>query len=152
MNRFVKRSIVWMIRRSDYSVNIIDSKNVRKVKRFCPFWIDEFTDDDGDHWYRPPWYRPFNILLHCWRAGSDEVMHDHPRWSITIVLAGKIIEHTPWGRRVLTPGSIVIRSTKYIHLLEMPQEFNRKTWTLFIVGRRNHLQNYYEVKAYDREY
>lgn len=116
--------------------------------RFEPFWPDEYiSGQTGKHWNRPPWWRPFNALLHQWMPvpGTREEMHDHPRWSITVCLRGKMIEHTPWGDNVLTPGSIVIRSRKYIHAFSIPEGYSGKTWTLFIVGRRNHRQNTYVV-------
>lgn len=116
--------------------------------RFEPFWPDEhISRKTGEHWHRPPWWRPFNALLHQWMPapGTREEYHDHPRWSITICLRGRMIEHTPWGDNVLTPGSIVLRSRKYIHAFSIPDGYSGKTWTLFIVGRRNHRQNSYAV-------
>jgi hypothetical protein len=113
------------------------------------FWSDEWIDGAGNHYSRPPWWRPFNAFLHWWKPTDDqgEGMHDHPRWSITICLRGKMIEHTPWGDKVLTPGSIVVRSRKYIHSFSIPEGYSGKTWTLFVVGRRNHRQNSYVVTA-----
>lgn len=115
--------------------------------RFEPFWKDEWIGRDGKHRNRPPWWRPFNALLHNWKPapGTREGWHDHPRWSITICLRGGMTEHTPWGDKTLRPGSIVFRSRKYIHAFSIPPEFSGKTWTLFIVGRRNHRQNSYVV-------
>lgn len=114
--------------------------------RYAPFWPDEFIST-GKHWNRPPWWRPFNILFHRWdpAPGTEEAMHDHPRWSITICLAGRIVERTPWGERLLKPGSIVVRSRKAIHAFHVPAEHHGNTWTCFIVGRRNHRQNTYAV-------
>lgn len=116
--------------------------------RFAPFANDEWVSaKDGvlKHWNRPPWWRPFNALLHQWlpEPGTREGWHDHPRWSITICLAGEMIEHTPWGDNHLRPGSIIFRSRKYIHAFSVPK--GSKPWTLFIVGRRNHAQNSYAV-------
>lgn len=115
--------------------------------RYEPFWHDEWVNDDGKRWNRPPWWRPFNMLLHRWCPVDDkpEQMHDHPRWSVTLCLRGKMIEHTPWGDNILTQGSIVIRSRKYIHSFSIPKGYSGKTWTLFIVGRRNHSQNTFVV-------
>lgn len=118
------------------------------IHRYQPFWPDEWTGKSGEHYDRPPWWRPFNILLHQWVGAHDGQMHDHPRWSVTIVLRGSLVEHTPWRSRVLKPGSIVIRSRKYIHMFEVvPGE---EPWTLFIVGRRNHKQNGYVVKPFGK--
>lgn len=122
-------------------------------------WPDAFVDEHKGtckcHFcpvkagWRPrrlPWWRPFNAFLHYWKMGADtpESFHDHPRWSITICLKGKIIERTPWGARMLTPGSIVFRSRKAIHAFEIPPDAG-EVWTLFIVGRRKHRQNGYAV-------
>lgn len=97
---------------------------------------------------RPPLWRPFNAFLHCWRPRHDgEEMHDHPRWTVTVCLAGQLIEKTPWGERTLRPGSIVVRSRKAIHAFSVEPRFRGKTWTLFIVGRRNHRQNTYAIVA-----
>ncbi len=110
--------------------------------RWAPFWPDEWGGKN-----RPPWWRPFNILLHCWdpEPGYDEEFHDHPRWSVTICLKGRIIERTPWGAKTLKPGSVVIRSRKAIHGFTMPEGHAGETWTLFIVGRRDHPQSTYTI-------
>jgi hypothetical protein len=117
--------------------------------RWAPFWPDEFITREGIHYYRPPWWRPFNLLVHRWEPapGYGEVFHDHPRWSITVCLAGELIEETPWRSRRLRPGSVVIRGRKYIHRLIIPDGFAGRTWTLFIVGPRNWIQNDYEVTS-----
>lgn len=111
--------------------------------RFAPIWPDEFRSGEQS-FCRPPWWRPFNVLLHGWRVQPPEEFHDHPRWSVTICLLGRIIERTPWGQRTLRPGSIVIRSRKAIHAFEVPPQADRP-WTLFIVGRRDYRQNTYAI-------
>lgn len=111
--------------------------------RYAPFWPDEWTHNGVTH-NRPPWWRPFNILMHIWNPepGTEEEFHDHPRWSITVCLKGRMTEKTPWSERVLTPGSVVFRGRKYIHAFK---DVEPGTTTLFIVGRRNHRQNTYQV-------
>jgi hypothetical protein len=69
---------------------------------------------------------------------------------VSICLRGKIIEHTPWGDKTLTPGSMVFRNRKYIHSFSVPNGYQGKTWTLFIVGRRNHSQNTYVITNRER--
>ena len=138
----VDRFIAWNLRRESHPQRVVRHEDGELLLyRYQPFWPDEWR---GFH--RPPWWRPFNILLHQWVGAHNEEMHDHPRWSITIVLRGKLIEHTPWRSRVLTPGSIVVRSHKYIHAFEF--EPGETPWTLFIVGRRNHEQSGFEVKPF----
>lgn len=131
--------ILKRIRRGGFT-SVVTFDGAPLFLRYQPFWPDEWKG-----YGRPPWYRPFNILFHKWNAGQKEAFHDHPRWSITVCLKGKIIEHTPWGSRTLRPGSIVVRSRKYIHAFELPEDAG-ETWTMFIVGRRNHCQNSFEIK------
>lgn len=143
----IKFLILWMRARSWYRAGsyqrIINSNDVWIASRYTPFWEDEWEGGD-----RPPWYRPFNILLHCWVKGDQGLLHDHPRWSVTIVLRGEAIEQTPWGEKTLKPGSFVFRSRKYIHKFIPAPGHECKTWTLFIVGRRNHPQNYYKISTF----
>lgn len=144
MNRLFTRAanafILRAIRREPMAQHVTTSTGATNMHRYAPFWPDEQRGRN-----RPPWYRPFNILLHRWVNDVRERMHDHPRWSVTVVLRGEIIEHTPWGSRRLTPGSVVLRSRKAIHAFELPPGFKGRTWTMFVVGRRNHSQNYYTI-------
>lgn len=147
LRALIDRFIAWNCTRERHPLSVVRHEDrVQIMKRYQPFWPDEFVTQAGVHHDRPPWWRPFNILLHHWIAGQREEMHDHPRWSITVVLRGRLIEHTPWGSRHLRPGSIVIRSRKAIHALEIvPGE---DPWTLFIVGRRNHKQSGFLVMPF----
>lgn len=131
----------WRGRRGYWVVTFGGSKLFR---RYEPFWPDEWGE-----LYPMPWWRPVNALLHLWAPSGEqrEAMHDHPRWSVTVCLRGRIIERTPWGERTLTPGSMVFRTRKAIHSFEVPAGYRGKTWTLFVVGRRKHRQNTYEVAA-----
>lgn len=139
----IERFTDWAVARS-YPQAVVSFDGKHGFTRYAPFWLDEWNGQN-----RPPWWRPFNLLVHHWdpEPGYEEELHDHPRWSVTLCLAGKIIERTPWGDRELTPGSIVVRSRKAIHGFSVPEGFSGKTWTLFIVGRRNHPQNTYVVTA-----
>lgn len=139
--------IAWAQRRDPHPLRVVTHEDSRLLfHRYCPFWPDEWVSRQGRHYDRPPWWRPFNMFLHKWEASHREEMHDHPRWSITICLRGSIVEHTPWGSRLLTPGSVVLRSRRAIHAFEMvPGE---DAWTMFIVGRRNHRQNGYLVMPF----
>ncbi len=144
ITRLVDRFIARAQRRERRPIPVVTHDDRRLLfHRYQPLWPDEFVAKDGRHFNRAPWWRPFNILLHQWEGGHRETMHDHPRWSITVVLRGSVIEHTPWRSRALKPGSIVIRSRKYIHAFEIVD--GEQPWTLFIVGRRNHRQNGFRV-------
>lgn len=139
------RILEWLAGRSA-SQEVVTFAGDHLFNRFVLLWPDEYIYQ-GKHYYRPPWWRPFNILLHCWNVaeGVAEELHDHPRWSITICLAGRIVEVTPWGERLLKPGSIVFRTHKAIHAFRAPDGYAGETWTLFIVGQRDHPQNTYAV-------
>lgn len=149
---FADRLIAWAQRRDPFPLRMVTHEDHRLLlNRYCPLWPDEhhYCDMSGSlvRVCRPPWWRPFNIFLHKWQAAHRDEMHDHPRWSVTICLKGSLIEHTPWGSRKLTPGSIVVRSRKAIHAFELPDE-GEETWTMFIVGRRNHRQNGFLVMPF----
>lgn len=150
ISRLIDRFIAWCQAREPHPLRVVRHEDRSLLlHRYQPFWPDEWhtqRSDGGIVSDRPPWWRPFNILLHQWVGAHNEEMHDHPRWSITIVLRGTLIEHTPWKSRVLKPGSIVIRSRKYIHAFEFVAGV--EPWTIFVVGRRNHQQNGFIVKPF----
>lgn len=130
---------------------IIGREQQVSIRRFMPFGDDESkfikVENNKVIIQRPlPWYKPFNINLHWWWKGDGDTYHDHPRWSITIVLKGKMVEHTFWSKKLLSPGSIVFRNRKYAHRFTIPEGYEGKTWTLFIVGRWKHPQNEYKLK------
>ena len=143
--------ILWAIRRARHSVRVVTFGGDLLFFRYQFLWPDEYlwARSDGTQTMVDalPWWRPFNAFVHRWCPAPElrESIHDHPRWSITICLRGRIIERTPWGERLLKPGSIVFRSHKAIHSFEVPAGYRGKTWTLFIVGRRKHRQNTYVV-------
>lgn len=173
MTRPVRAFIVWMVRRTKWWARHplvqwlpnVDPKRrlkneregVRKVvaRRLMPFFQDEIQRGDDTIHRALPWWAPCNALLHCWFAHEDVEMHDHPRWSVTVCLKGQLIEKTPWGERVLRAGSIVFRSSRYIHGFRVAAEHSGRTWTLFIVGRRRRCQNTYvvtrRIEAADRK-
>ena len=171
--RVLSAFIIWAIKRAPYRQRVVTFDSDFSFSRFEFLWHDEPHDVSWDRelerqeririrerridsraWTgtemrrrnRPPWYRPFNAFLHCWRpTHNGEEFHDHPRWSITICLRGQLIEDTPWSSRLLTPGSVVFRSRKAIHSFRIAKEFCGKTWTIFVVGPRNHRQNRYTI-------
>lgn len=151
-NCLVRKFILWARRRTPYvgRVRVTTFTGEPQFRRYHFLWPDEYVTQGGTHFNTPPWYRPYNILLHLWQYSTNVVegFHDHPRWSITICLRGQIIERTPWGERRLKAGSVVFRSHKAIHSFEIPKGYSGKTWTLFIVGKRNHPQNQFIVTRY----
>ena len=123
---------------------MINQHNKINAHRFHFLWPDEFWDKEFGLVNAMPWYRPFNALLHRWVAGDIGAMHDHPRWSITIVLKGCLVEETPTKEKWLTPGCIVFRTHKFVHRIYVPDNYRGDTYTLFIVGKRKWRQHYYK--------
>lgn len=73
-----------------------------------------------------------NIYLHHY-TGSDDprALHDHPWWSLSILIRGELIEHNLNGKRIIPRWLPVIRSAKFAHRLELVTE---DALTLFITG------------------
>lgn len=153
----IDRFIAWAKRRACHAQPVVTFEGEPLFDRYeflrSDEWPDSLWDKHRDRYpvrpHRLPWWMPFNAFVHHWKLGPDtpESFHDHPRWSITVCLKGQIIERTPWGERLLKPGSIVFRSRKAIHAFEVPAGQSAEPWTLFIVGRRKHRQNSYAVTA-----
>lgn len=147
------RFIAWAVARAPYAQPVVTFEGEPLFDRFAFFRRDEWPDslwDENRERYpkRPgalPWWLPFNAFVHRWHATTPESYHDHPRWSVTICLKGRLIEKTPWSRRELRPGSIVVRSRKSIHAFERRAGFDGEIWTLFVVGRRVARQNTFVV-------
>jgi len=140
------RIIAYAIKRNEYLSIVRHEDQVKLLTRYIVFRRDEWVSPTGKVYDKLPWWCPFNLFVHEWTHAHNEQMHDHPRWSITVVLKDTIVEHTPWNHRVLTPGSIVFRTHKTIHALTYFE--GEQPWTLFIVGRRKHRQNGYTVKPF----
>ena len=123
-----------------------DSNNNIGTTRFEVLWRDERWNDTFGLINSRPWYLPFNIFIHRWFRSDSGLMHDHPRWTITIVLTGHFIEELPKKRRWLSPGSVVFRSHNSVHKIIIPK--GQKVRTVFITGRRRWRQHYYngEIK------
>jgi hypothetical protein len=149
LNRIFRNFVAWGYRRRGFISRrrMTTFEGQLSAIRVEFLWNDEWIQGDK-RWNRPPWWRPFNAFLHCWKPEHNgETFHDHPRWSITVCLAGQLIERTPWSERTLKPGSVVIRSRKAIHAFYVPPKYRGRTWTLFVVGRRNHRQNRYVIEG-----
>jgi hypothetical protein len=86
-------------------------------------------------WYvlpRNPW---FNVYLHRFlRDDDDRALHDHPWPSLSLLLAGRYIEHTATGRREYRTGNLVRRGAEHAHRIELPG--GKPAWTLFVTGPR----------------
>jgi len=84
--------------------------------------------------YLLPRNKLLNIYLHRFLGSDDDrALHDHPWYSISCVLKGRLIEHRSDGStREIRRGKIAIRSPRFQHRIELPDGETAKT--LFITG------------------
>ena len=124
-------------------------------KREPDFLIGPSEDDPYmRRWWIIPRNRLFNIYLHHMRHDDDDrAPHDHPWWSLSLCLDGRIHEYELiQDRRDIALGDEIIgdvmdeqvhrlnkivagdfkwRGTEYAHRLTLP---DGEAWTLFITG------------------
>jgi hypothetical protein len=123
-------------------------------KREPDFLIGPEHDPYMERWWLIPRNRFFNIYLHHIRHSDDNrALHDHPWWSLSIMLQGRLHENyvnrpgafgfDGWKRtRLLTQGSVVWRSSRFAHRLILLHHMAAwhggipSVWTLFITGPR----------------
>ena len=98
-------------------------------------------------WFVIPRNRWLNIYHHMvLRSDDDRALHDHPWWSISIVVNGGMFEHrTGKDRRFIPAGKIVLRTATSAHRLEL--EEGKYCRTLFITGPRIREWGFYCPKA-----
>lgn len=89
-------------------------------------------------WWLIPRNRFLNVYLHCFhRSDDDRALHDHPWWSLSLLLHGRYVEQTIavggiHHRCAYHAGAWRWRSAKFSHRVEIvPGE---RCWTLFITG------------------
>ena len=80
-----------------------------------------------------PRNRICNIYLHTFlQSDDDRAMHDHPWWSVSFLLSGKLIEHYwPSSVRKIRLFVPVFRRSTHVHRLEL---VGKTATTLFITG------------------
>ena len=93
--------------------------------------------------YLERWYLHKNpsggVYLHHFIRSDDDTPHDHPRRSVSLMLAGRYIE---WIRNSdgtmrlerHAAGDVIFRRATTVHRIELPD--GEDAWTLFIVGPR----------------
>lgn len=94
-------------------------------------------DDYLLRWYVIPRNPCFNVYLHEYhRSDDDRALHDHPWWSLSWLLNGRLVEHDGRGQRTMNAGKWRLRSARYSHRLEVPPFYRGDTVTLFLTGPR----------------
>ncbi len=98
-------------------------------------------------WWIIPRNRFFNVYLHKFlRDDDDRALHDHPWWSLSIIIKGGYHEHLPlWYTKFYPRWSIIFRKPIHRHRIELMKNVWLKngelvrvmpTWTIFITGPR----------------
>lgn len=83
-------------------------------------------------WWIIPRNQWFNIYLHkIIRDDDDRALHDHPWISVSVVLKGVVREVLNKGTRIFRSKSIIFRSSRMAHRLEVVKG---PCWTLFFTG------------------
>ena len=85
-------------------------------------------------WYVIPRNKYFNIYLHRFeRSDDDRALHDHPWFSVSILLSGCYMEHFKYVSKLRKAGNVFWRSADTAHRIEL---VNGPVWTIFITGRK----------------
>lgn len=84
--------------------------------------------------YLLPRNRVLNVYLHKFLGSDDDrALHDHPWYSVSCVLRGRLIEHREDGSsNEINCWKITCRGPEYRHRIELPQ--GESATTLFITG------------------
>jgi len=86
-------------------------------------------------WFLIPRNRWFNVYLHKFmRSDDDRALHDHPWWSLSLLLKGQYVNHTPDGSAIRRRFSIMLMNATSPHRVELLDA--NPVWTLFITGPR----------------
>jgi hypothetical protein len=84
-----------------------------------------------------PWYKRFNLYLHCFFTSDDPVPHNHPWAGWSLILRGAYWEHRLEGGllrgRLFSSGHINRLGCDTFHYVNLCSE---RVWTLFVAGPR----------------
>ena len=73
-----------------------------------------------------------NVYLHNFVSSDDaRALHDHPWWSLDMILRGSYTEITEEGSTIHGSFSPVYREANYKHRIEL---HDGEVWTLFLTG------------------
>lgn len=86
-------------------------------------------------WYIIPRNRLLNVYMHKVLRSDEPLYHDHPWWSLGIILEGAYYEHTPSidgdTKTAFERCKVKFRNGQYLHWLEVK---DGPVWTLFMTG------------------
>jgi hypothetical protein len=95
------------------------------------FWVGDEADPQLRRWYVVPKNAKANVFLHLFLK-DDEVLHDHPFDSTSVLIAGGYREHYGDGSFVDWPsGSVVRREAETAHRIAL---IDGPAVSLFLTG------------------
>jgi len=87
-----------------------------------------------ERWHLVPRNRFLNIYLHRFLGSDDSrALHDHPWYSVSVMLKGEMIELSDKGLRRIPRFFPIFRTAKFAHQLTLVRG---PVWTIFITGPR----------------
>ena len=101
-------------------------------------------------WFIIPRNKYFNIYLHQFLSSDDPIYHDHPWWSVGILLIGSYYENRPGKngeneRKLFRRFIPKFRGKHYKHWVEL---HNGPVWTIFITGSRRKSWGFFCPKGF----
>jgi hypothetical protein len=104
------------------------------IKRW---WLAKIAKQQGDAYAPLPDHTretaDYNLYLHCMTGSDKNVLHDHPWANTSLILEGKVADHTPIGVHYRGPGDMAYRRAEELHRLEV---LEGPVWSLFLTGRK----------------
>jgi len=109
-----------------------------RPKRGPDFIIGPAHDPYMLRWWLIPRNRVFNIYLHHVRHDDDDrALHDHPWWSVSFLIGGRLGEHylrrSEARYREVRRWVPLLRSAEFAHRLVLPDS-DQGAWTIFMTG------------------
>ena len=107
----------------------------RALKRKPDFLVGGPVNPYMRRWWIIPRNRFFNIYLHQFmRDDEDRALHDHPWYSLSLMLRGAVYEFSKDSIKKIVRGQWTWRTPQFAHRLAIPEQHRANTWTLFITG------------------
>lgn len=113
----------------------------REARSITERWhpnLSLYADHDRTAFYMERWWLRHSpeggLYIQVFTDDDPAALHDHPWTSASLLLTGELVEvdHSPDGRHLVTPGTLVIRSHLYRHRLQIARA---PAISLFACGR-----------------
>lgn len=89
------------------------------------------------------------VYLHRFWESDEDGVHCHPFNNFSLVLTGGYNERHHDGKVTWRKaGSIIFRTAREMHRIEVPEELKGKVWSLFIHGKRFRTWGFLQAKSF----